>query len=91
MSRALPVPASGCPVGTLRVEACAALGTNVRGVGPESVEYVGSAAPLREVWIALRANLRAVLEHVSIADVARDDLPAEIAELARDPDAWQPH
>jgi Rrf2 family protein len=64
---------------------------NVRGVGPESVEYVGSAAPLREVWIALRANLRAVLEHVSIADVAREELPAEIAELARDPDAWQPH
>lgn len=64
---------------------------NVRGLGPESVTYVGSAAPLREVWIAVRANLRAVLEHVSVADVARDELPSEIAELVRDPDAWQPH
>jgi Rrf2 family protein len=64
---------------------------NVRGAGPESVEYVGSAARLREVWIALRANLRAVLEHVSIADIARDELPDSVAELARDPDAWQPH
>src|SRR5438034_3436282 len=33
---------------------------NVRGVGPERVEYAGSAERLREVWIAVRANLRAV-------------------------------
>jgi len=64
---------------------------NVRGVGPEQVEYAGSAAPLRDVWIALRANLRAVLEHVTIADVARGELPAMIEELAANPDAWQPH
>ena len=64
---------------------------NVRGIGPEQVEYAGSAAPLRDVWIALRANLRAVLEHVTIADVARGELPAMIEELAANPDAWQPH
>jgi Rrf2 family protein len=64
---------------------------NVRGVGPEQVEYAGSAAPLRDVWIAVRANLRAVLEHVTIADLARGELPAMIEELAADPDAWQPH
>jgi Rrf2 family protein len=64
---------------------------NVRGIGPEQVEYAGSASRLREVWIALRANLRAVLEHVTIADVARGELPATIEELAADPDAWQPH
>src|SRR5437867_13031260 len=29
---------------------------NVRGVGPEQVEYAGSAAPLRHVWIAVRGN-----------------------------------
>jgi hypothetical protein len=39
----------------------------------------------------VRANLRAVLEHVTIADVARGELPATIEELAADPDAWQPH
>ncbi len=64
---------------------------NVRGLGPESVEYAGSAERLREVWIAVRANLRAVLEHVTLADVAQGELPAEIDLLASDPDAWQPH
>ncbi|HXY84628.1 MAG TPA: Rrf2 family transcriptional regulator [Gaiellaceae bacterium] len=64
---------------------------NVRGVGPETVAYAGSAEPLREVWIAVRASLRSVLERVSIADVARGELPADIASLASDPDAWQPH
>src|SRR6266496_2928824 len=64
---------------------------NVRGLGPESVEYAGSAERLREVWIAVRANLRAVLEQVTLADVAQGDLPQTVEELARDPDAWQPH
>jgi DNA-binding IscR family transcriptional regulator len=60
-------------------------------VGPEQVEYAGSAERLREVWIALRASLRAVLEHVTLADLARGELPARVQELVRDPDAWQPH
>ena len=64
---------------------------NVRGVGPEQVEYAGSAERLREVWIAVRANLRAVLEEVTIADLARGELPVSVEELAADPDAWQPH
>ena len=64
---------------------------NVRGVGPEQVEYAGSAEKLREVWIAVRANLRAVLEQVTIADLARGELPVSIEQLAADPDAWQPH
>ena len=64
---------------------------NVRGLRPEEVEYAGSAERLREVWIAVRANLRAVLEHVTVADVARGELPARIEELAANPDAWQPH
>src|SRR5256714_10185863 len=64
---------------------------NVRGLGPEQVEYAGSAARLRDVWIAVRANLRAVLENVTIADVARGELPAAIDTLAGDPEAWQQH
>jgi Rrf2 family protein len=64
---------------------------NVRGVRPEQVEYAGSAERLREVWIAVRANLRAVLENVTIADLARGELPATVEELASNPDAWQPH
>jgi Rrf2 family protein len=64
---------------------------NVRGVGPEQVVYAGSAEQLRKVWIAVRANLRAVLEQVTIADVARGELPASIEDLASNPDAWLPH
>jgi Rrf2 family protein len=64
---------------------------NVRGVGPEQVEYAGSAERLRDVWIAVRANLRAVLERVTIADLADGELPESVEALAADPEAWQPH
>jgi len=49
---------------------------------------VGAAAPLQEVWIAVRKNLRDVVERVTLADIAAGRLPSEIAELARDPEAW---
>jgi Rrf2 family protein len=62
---------------------------NVRGVRPEQTEYAGSAAVLREVWIALRGNIRAVLEAVTLADLAAGALPGEVRTLAADPDAWQ--
>jgi Rrf2 family protein len=54
---------------------------HVRGVRPEDVEYAGSAAQLRELWIALRANMRAVLETVTLADLARGELPADVKRL----------
>jgi Rrf2 family protein len=63
----------------------------VQGVRPESLHYSGAAARLPEVWIALRANLRAVLEHVSLADLAAGALPASVTDLAAPADAWQPH
>ena len=62
----------------------------VRGRRPEDVEYAGSAERLREVWVAVRASLRNVLETVSVADLARGDLPQGVEELAADPDAWSP-
>lgn len=64
---------------------------NVRGLRAEQVEYGGPAAPLREVWVAVRANLRSVLETVTLADLAGDRLPDEVAAIAADPDAWLPH
>lgn len=42
----------------------------VRGDDPDKVEYRGSAEPLRDVWIALRASVRDVLESVSLADLS---------------------
>jgi Rrf2 family protein len=64
---------------------------NVRGVRSEQVEYSGSAEGLREVWVAVRASLRGVLEKVTLADLAAGELPASVRELADDPDAWAPH
>ena len=64
---------------------------NVRGVRSEQVVYAGTAEPLRDVWVAVRAGLRALLEHVTLADVAQNALPPEITALAADPDAWAPH
>jgi len=64
---------------------------NVRGVRPEELAYEGAATALREVFIALRANLRAVLEEVTLADVAAGELPERVRELVRDDDAWAPH
>jgi Rrf2 family protein len=61
---------------------------NVRGMSPEALEYEGSAAPLRDVWVALRASVRAVLERVTLADVAGGELPPHVAELTSDPEAW---
>jgi len=64
---------------------------NVRGERPEQVEYAGPAEALRDVWIAVRGNLRTVLETVTLADLAAGTLPDEIRRIAADPDAWLPH
>jgi Rrf2 family protein len=61
---------------------------SIRGGPPEDVAYSGSAEPLSNVWIAVRANLRSVLERVTLADVATDKLPAHVVKLAQDPEAW---
>ena len=64
---------------------------NVRGEYPEAVEYPGAAEALQEVWIAVRANLRAVLESVTLADLADGNLPESVAKLTQDPEAWVHH
>jgi Rrf2 family protein len=61
---------------------------SVRGGRPEDVEYAGSAEPLRRLWIAVRAALRQVNEHVTLADLASGRLPAGVEALTRVEDAW---
>jgi Rrf2 family protein len=60
----------------------------VRGERPENVSYPGAAEPLQRVWIALRANERAVLEKVTLADIVTGELPEEIRLLTDSPQAW---
>ncbi len=62
---------------------------NIHDVFPEDTDYPGNAERLRDVWIAVRANLRAVLERVSLADVQRGELPSSITRLLDDRDAWE--
>lgn len=60
----------------------------VRGGPPEDSTYGGAASALPRVWIAVRKNVRSVVEHVTLADIANSELPAQIDRLADDPDAW---
>jgi Rrf2 family protein len=61
---------------------------SVRGGPPEDARYEGAAESLPTVWIAVRANLRRVMERVTIADIAGGELPREILAIADDPGAW---
>jgi len=61
---------------------------SVRGGPPEDAEYGGAATALPRVWIAVRANLRRVVEQVTIADVANSKLPRSVEKLTEDPGAW---
>jgi Rrf2 family protein len=61
---------------------------SVRGGPPEDASYTGAAETLPRVWIAVRANLRKVVEHVTLADVAAGKIPAAVDRLAEDPEAW---
>jgi Rrf2 family protein len=62
----------------------------VRGEAPEALRYQGGAMPLQQVWIALRANLREVMETVTLADVVSGKLPAGVVELSEPAEAWNP-
>src|SRR3954449_13287977 len=61
---------------------------HVQSTPPESIEYRGNSEHLQEVWIAVRANLRAVLEETTLADLVSGELPSVVSELAATPDAW---
>ena len=61
----------------------------VRGERPEDTVYEDAAANLQQVWVAVRAALRLVLESVTLADILSGDLPPPVAELVAAPDAWE--
>lgn len=63
----------------------------VQGIRPNELTYGGAAAALPEVWVALRASLRDVLEHVTIADIARGRIPSVVKDRSRPKDAWLAH
>ncbi|MEU6272924.1 Rrf2 family transcriptional regulator [Streptomyces populi] len=61
---------------------------SVRGVRPPDLSYTGPAQSLLPLWIALRSNVREILEGVSLADVASARLPPDVCALTDAPGAW---
>jgi Rrf2 family protein len=56
--------------------------SSVHGTSLDELAYPGAAAPLRDVWLAVRSSLTAVLASVTVADLASGSLPAVVRELA---------
>lgn len=62
----------------------------VRGHRPEETSYGGTAEHLQQLWVAVRAAVRSVLDEVTLEDVVKGRLPAHVRRLITAPDAWQP-
>ncbi len=60
----------------------------LRGEHIEDVGYTGAATALQQVWVAVRVNLRGVLERVTLAELAAGRLPGEVTALGDHPEAW---
>ena len=60
----------------------------VRGLRPHETTYTGVAQHLPDVWVAMRASLRTVLDETTLAAVLSGNLPAHVQKMARDPEAW---
>lgn len=61
----------------------------VRGLRPEEIDYSGASEHLREVWVAVRAAMRHVLERITLLDVAEGRFPQEVSDLLAEPGAWR--
>jgi Rrf2 family protein len=61
---------------------------NIQDQAPEATKYPGNAEGLTDVWIAVRASLRRVLEKVTVADLRDGEIPAEVLSLTEDEGAW---
>jgi Rrf2 family protein len=57
---------------------------SVRDIGLGDLPYAGPTAALTDVWRALRASMRSVLEQTSLAEVAAGALPEHVGKLADD-------
>ncbi len=57
---------------------------SVRDIGLGDLPYAGPTVALTDVWRALRASMRSVLEKTTVADVANGSLPEHVAQMADD-------
>ena len=61
----------------------------VHGLRPEDLAYTGQAAAMQDVWVALRAAVRGVLENTTLEQVVAGTLPEGVAALRDDARSWQ--
>jgi Rrf2 family protein len=61
----------------------------VRGERPEALTYSGAAEHVRDVWVAVRASLRLVLDQTTVEQLVQGRLPEVVESFRRDPRAWQ--
>jgi len=62
----------------------------VRGLRPDETTYTGVAQHLPDVWVAVRASLRRVLDETTLAQLLSGKLPAHVRRMVEAPDAWLP-
>ena len=60
----------------------------VRGEKPEDAKYLGASTHLAEIWIAVRASLRSVLETTYLSDLVDGKLSPQVIRSLKDPEAW---
>jgi len=61
---------------------------NIHESAPEDLHYEGAAERLRDVWVAVRHNLRAVLETINLAELSQGRLPWRIDAMLNNPETW---
>ncbi len=54
----------------------------VRGLRPHETTYSGVAEHLPQLWVAVRAALRGVLDETTLAHVLSGQLPEHVRQLA---------
>lgn len=55
---------------------------DVHDASLRDLSYNGAAAPMKEIWMAVRGSLRNVLEAVTLADLVAGKLPRSVRGLA---------
>lgn len=63
---------------------------SVGDLRPDQLEFPEGMEAMQDLWVAVRASLRNVLERVTIEDLVKGKLPAPIARLASPEDSWIP-
>jgi Rrf2 family protein len=85
---ALAIPASRITIGAI-IRAVDGPLAEVRGQRPEQTIYTGVAEHLPQLWVAVRASLRRVLDETTLQQVLDGDLPEHVQEMVKPAEAWQ--